>query len=461
MPRINLTDAKIKALQPAESGKRYEVQDALLPGLIVRVSDTGHKTLLLRIRISGRIDPKSGRVNPVRRVLGEIGTISLDDARDKAREWLRLVEKGIDPQDEVERERRELARQRQAERDNSFKALAEAYIRHKRRAGHRRTDTTEREINRHLVSRWGERPVTDITRRDVVELVNEIVDAGKRRTAHDIFGHARALFGWAIDQGIYDVEHSPCDRVRPARLIGEKKFRQRVLTDRELFAYWRATYRLGYPLGPFYRVLLLTGQRLNEVAGLRRRELHPELTKLLRQDEPVDWAKVPAEHKVWTVPAERFKSNAEHKVPLPDVVCAELAALPRFGKSDHLFTSTAGRKPINGFGQAKARMDRRMLLTLRALVRSGGDDPASVALEPWVQHDVRRTVRTRLSGLRVPTEVAEMVIGHGKKGLSRVYDQHGFMDEMREALEAWARRLLSIVEPRTDNVVELVTREVG
>jgi integrase len=458
---VNLTDAKIKALQPAKPNQRYEVQDALLPGLSVRVTDKGHKTLALRVRIPGRIDPKSGRVNPVRRVLGDTGAISIEEAREKARQWLRLVEKGIDPQDEVERERRELAHQRQADRDNSFKALAEAYVRHKRRAGHRRTDATEREINRHLVSRWADLSAVEVKRRDVVAMINELVDAGRTRTAHDMFGHARAIFGWAIDQGTYDLEHSPCDRMRPSRLIGEKKFRQRVLADEELWAYWRAAGRMGYPLGPFYRVLLLTGQRLSEVAGMRRRELHPELARLLRDGEPVDWAKVPAEVKVWTVPAERFKSNSSHTVPLPDAACAELAALPQFKKGDHLFTHTYGAKPINGFGQAKGKLDRRMLWALRALARRTGNDPSAVTLEPWVQHDVRRTVRTRLSGLRVAHEVAEMVIGHGRKGLARVYDQHQFLDEMREALEAWARRLNTIVEPRPSNVVDIVVREAN
>lgn len=459
MPRVNLTDAKIRALAPAATGKRYEVQDALLPGLLVRVTDTGHKTLLLRVRIPGRVDPKSGRVNPVRRALGDYGLINLDEARDKAREWLRLIEKGVDPQEEVERQRRAEARQREKDRDNSFKALADAYIRHKRRVGHRRTDATEREVNRHLISRWGTLPVTEIARRDVVAMVNSIVDSGKLRTAHDVFGHARAIFGWAVDQGVYDIEHSPCALVRPARLIGEKKIRKRVLSDHELFAYWRATSRLDYPLRQFYRVLLLTGQRLNEVAGMRRRELHPDFVRLLRQEGEIEWSKVPRDVRLWTIPAERFKSDATHVVPLTEAVCEELASVPTFSGGDHVFTSTAGKKPINGFSQAKAKLDRHMLLTLRALARRAGDDPTTVELEPWVQHDLRRTVRTRLSWLRVPHEVSELVIGHALKGLDRVYNQHQFLDERHEALEEWAARLLSIVAPRTDNVVEF-KREV-
>jgi integrase len=117
--------------------------------------------------------------------------------------------------------------------------------------------------------------------------------------------------------------------------------------------------------------------------------------------------------------------------------------LPRFTNGDHLFSTTFGKKPVSGFSKAKARLDKMMTEDL-------GSSPAA-----WVIHDIRRTVRTRLASLRVPDMVAEMVIGHGRKGLQRVYDQHGYDDEMREALEQWAGKLRSIVEPPPANVVEL------
>ena len=86
--------------------------------------------------------------------------------------------------------------------------------------------------------------------------------------AHLVFAHTRSLFNWAIARSVYGLETSPCDRLHPAKLIGPKEPRQRVLTDPELTALWRATEKLGYPFGPLYRLLLLTGARKNEVAGL-------------------------------------------------------------------------------------------------------------------------------------------------------------------------------------------------
>jgi integrase len=213
-------------------------------------------------------------------------------------------------------------------------------------------------------------------------------------------------------------------------LIGTREPRQRVLTDDELVAFWRATGRLSYPWGSFFRMLSLTGQRKTEVSDAR-------------------WREFALEAGLWTVPPERFKSNATHLVPLTDPVLALLRELPRFKKGDYLFSTTFGSKPVDGFSKAKARLDRLMLEELRAI---HGDD---AELPPFVVHDLRRTVRTRLSGLRVPDTVAEMIIGHGRKGLQRVYDQHRFVDEMREALTLWAGRLRDIVEPAPNNVVSM------
>jgi hypothetical protein len=120
-----------------------------------------------------------------------------------------------------------------------------------------------------------------------------------------------------------------------------------------------------------------------------------------------------------------------------------IEALPRFTKGDHLFSTTLGEKRVMAFSKAKLQLDKLMVEQL-------GCSPP-----PWVIHDIRRTVRTRLASLRVPDLVAEMVIGHGRKGLQRVYDQHTYETEMREALELWAAQLRSIVTPSPTNVVRL------
>ncbi len=394
MARNRLTDRKLAALKP--EGKRYDVMDTDVPGFGVRVSETGQRTFVLIARYPGSS-------NPTRRALGEYPALSLEQARERARDWRELIRKGIDPKAEVERLRREELRKQQT----TFGAVAEDYIALRVKA-QRRVVETEREIRKELIAPWGSRPITAITRSDVVALVDAITRRPAPYTAHIVLGHARSLFNWAINRGAYGLEASPCDRVKPTALIGAKEPRQRVLTDSELASLWKSSETLGYPFGPIFHLLLLTGARKSELAEAR-------------------WSEFDLAKKIWTVPPERFKSNASHLIPLSDAAVAIIESLPRTG-NDHLFTGRKGM--VHNFYIPKERLDALM-----------GPMPA------WVIHDIRRTVRTRLASLRISDLVAEMVIGHGRKGIQRVYDQHTYETEMREALELWAARLRDIVTP--------------
>jgi integrase len=445
------TDREIKALRPTD--RWYDVKDAKARNLIVRVGPQNAKGEFRRTFCLVTRFP--GSKNPTRHAFGEYGSdLTLEEARAKADEWRALIRKNIDPRQLERQEKESIANKR----DLSFGAVMEDYIARQLKT-QRRGAQAEREIRTEILPAWKDKLVSEVTRADVVTLVEAIADRPAPYHAHNVFGHIRTFYNWAIERGKYDLEASPCDRLKPARIIGNKKPRQRVLSDDELRAFWRASGRLGYPYGPLFRLLLLTGQRKSEVAEARWREFHPDLVNLLRDRErPIDWSKVPAPLKIWTVPAERFKSDSTHLVPLTDDALRILEAVPHFvGKraGDHLFSTTSGVKAVNGFSKAKERLDREMLRTLKAMARQRGQDPDSVELAAFVIHDIRRTVRTRLSSLKASEQVAEMIIGHGKKGLARVYDQHQFVDEMREALEAWAGRLRSIVNPPPANVVPI------
>lgn len=431
MPKhiIALTDDRIAKLKPG--AKRIAVYDPAVPGLAIRVQPSGHKTFVFGARYPNDDDFR-------RRELGQAGKMTLEDAREKARAWAKLIAAGIDPRDEEER----AERAKQIAAGNTFAAVAEDFIR-RRLKGQRKAEVVAREIRTELVKPWGARPITDITRRDVVELIEVVADRGKGSGAyaHNIFGHVRSLFDWSINRGVYGLgEVSPTDRLKPAKLIGPKKVRQRVLDDDELRALWRASAHFGYPFCPVVRMLMLTGARLTEVTE-------------------VSWTEFNSDKALWTVPAERFKMDAEHIVPMTADLVALLETVPRWLHGDYLFTLTEGRKPVAFSSKAKARLDRRMVRTWRAVARLRGVDRRKAKLDHWTLHDIRRTVRTRLSELRIPEPIAEMVIGHSKKGLARVYNQHQYLNEMREALDAWAARLRSIVDPPPDNVVPMTGRE--
>ena len=241
------------------------------------------------------------------------------------------------------------------------------------------------------------------------------------------------MLSWAVDQDRYGLGASPADVLKPAKVIGEKVSGDRVLDDRELLALWRAATRTPYPYGPAYQVLVLTGLRLNEAADAARPEF--------------DFG----EKKLWTIPAARMKGRRgkarPHAVPLTADVLAILEKLPRFKTGDYLFSTTFGVSPVWMSDKVKKRIDARMLRTLRALARSGGDDPAKVELPRWTNHDIRRTVRSNLSALRVPEEVREAVLAHVRPGIKSTYDLYDYLDERRDALEQWARRLRAIVRP--------------
>jgi integrase len=257
----------------------------------------------------------------------------------------------------------------------------------------------------------------------VLAVVEEALKRGAPYQAHHVLSYASRLFNWAIERGTYGLESSPCDRMRPAKLIGPKLPRTRILNDAELRALWDASDGLGYPFGPLVRLLALTGQRKSEVAEAR-------------------WSEIDLDRRLWSIPATRMKAGGAHIVPLTAEAITVLESLPRYTKGEHLFSTTFGATPINGFSKQKARLDKAMKIKLRTLTE-------------FVLHDIRRTMRTGLSALPIPDLVRELVIGHTKPGLHKVYDQHAYLEEKRQALELWAARLRSIVEPQPDNVVPL------
>lgn len=425
--RKRLTDRSVKALKPAPKGKRVEVWDDLVRGFGVRVTDKGVKTFVTYARFRGK---------PTRRTVGRVDRISLSDARQTAKDWLEKA--GSEDPLEIKRAERRAAREAD---EASFGAAMEVFIRrHVSRT--RGAKDAEREIRKELMPRFADKHLGEITRRDVAKMVGEIRDRGAPYQAHAVFSHVRWFYNWILEQPEYEdfVSSSPCDRLKPKRLIGEKKHRTRTLSDEELRAYWHAAGKLGYPYGPLFRLIALTGARKTEAGGAR-------------------WPEFDMEEGLWTIPPERYKSDKVHVVPLSEDAITLIEGLPAFKQGNFVFTTTGGRMPVNGWSKAKTRLDRLMTRALRALARKRGDDPKKVRLEPFVTHDVRRTMRTRLSQLKIEERVAERVIGHGPQGLAKVYDQWAFLDEKREALTAWALKLRTIVDPPPPATVHDIRRK--
>jgi integrase len=152
----------------------------------------------------------------------------------------------------------------------------------------------------------------------------------------------------------------------------------------------------------------------------------------------MQWAELNLDAALWTIPAPRMKGGAAHEVPLSRLALEIIKSLPRF-TAPFVFSTTGGERPISSFSKAKSRLDA-----------------AAPGMAPWRIHDLRRTVRTGLGALPIPSNVCELVIAHAQPGLHKVYDLHSYRDEKRRALELWAARLSEIIERGAlDNVVRL------
>jgi integrase len=446
-----LTVRGINALKPAEPGRRYVVWDTEVSNFGLRVTDAGKISFIVMRRVDGKL---LRRVVAEHRVGAEYTEGLLTKARADAREVLNEMRQGVDPkQKRALAHAQAIAAEEHADKEkgerkaNSFESVAEDFIkrhvlaRDKGALKLKSGPEVAASIRRELIPIWRDRPIGEISRRDVVKLLEKVVDEDRPYIAHHLLAYLSKLFNWAIVRDVYGLNASPITRGMAKDIIGAKKPRQRVLSDAELREIWNATEATPYPFGPFVRMLVVTGQRLREAANAK-------------------WSEFDLDQGLWTIPPHRMKGDAAHEVPLSPLAVEILRSIPvdekrRRYPSAYVFSTTAGKAPISGFSKAKIALDR-LLAETRAKAALEGEQAA--ALPGWVFHDLRRTMRTNLSGLPVPDLVAELVIAHAKPGLHKVYDQHAYRDEKRRALDLWAAKLLSVVEPeKVGKIVQFAT----
>ncbi|MDA2928726.1 tyrosine-type recombinase/integrase [Acidobacteria bacterium AH-259-O06] len=277
---------------------------------------------------------------------------------------------------------------------------------------------------------WKRRNITDIRRADVLRLLDAISDRGAPAMANKTLSVAKRLFNWCLERGL--IEISP---VAPVKAPNKERSRDRVLTDAELADIWTATEGLGYPMGPFYRFLILTAQRRGEVA------------------EP-EWQDVNLERALWTLPPEKTKPGRVHDVPLSGAALELLEGLPRFEKGNYVFTTTGGERPISGFSKAKAAFDAKILEQRCKDARETRQHPNKVkGMADWTIHDLRRTAATWMAGAGVPPHVLSALLNHSPgtaQGVTSIYNRFRYVEERREALEKWAEHVLALVEKPTE-----------
>jgi integrase len=408
---MSLSDAKLRSLK--RTGKRYELPDR--DGLTLRVSKTGVMTWTVTLRIRGASDQEGQRVQKLagarqRIALGEYPTISLALAREQVTVMRRLARAGKDPRGSVPR----------PQEDRTIRQLIEKFAADLSNREVRSAKNIEKLLHLHLLPVWGERDVASIGRGELVELFDQVrVPRKVKRTtpsgrttqvwrggpgaAAELRRWTRSLFQYAVD--LEFLVANPFDSVRNRE---RQRSRTRVLSMEELRAVWQCAQGLEYPFGPYFQLLILTGARRSEWACSRREWLDPLVSRL-------------------EIPAHAYKTDRPYVIPLSALARRIITKLPAHEGGPYLFSTTAGEHPISGFSKAKARIDTFL-------------DGNGFA-EPWVTHDLRRTMATHMERLGIAPHVIEACLGHSLRGIAAVYRRYQYLPEKQAAFEAWAQEV--------------------
>jgi len=379
LPKKVLTAASVARLKPPASGQ-LDIYDKGYPGLFLRLSYGGTRTFSMAYRFGD---------NQRRVTLGVWPAMQLAEAREEWRVIREHVARGIDPR---------LASARSKE---DFGTVAAEWLK-RDQYQNRSHDAVKRLLNADVLPRWQHRPIAEISRRDVLELIDGVVDRGSPVMARRLHSHLHRLFAWAVGRGV--IAANPMTGLPKP---GSESRRDRVLSDAELTRVWHAAR--DWPFGHIYRLLILTGARLREIGELRWDEIHGDIIKL---------------------EGDRTKGGVAHTIPLSARASAVIQSLSRVANSKFVFTST-GQTPVSGWSRAKRLLDAKV-----------GDFGA------WHVHDLRRTVATGMQKLGIEERVIEACLGHStasRNGLLRVYQVHGFDREKREALNAWGEYVSGLV----------------
>jgi len=397
----SLTDPTISALKPAD--KAYEVFDARVGGFSVQVYPSGKKTYFINYNLGG----KRKRLR-----IGEPKLMKISEARTIAMQQKEKAQSGISPI----REREQATKTKVNNDENSIAYHAAEFVeRYCVGAGAepnlRSWKEYKRTLERYVIPRWGNRFIDDISRRDITELLDKIEDNNGPYQANRVLSVVRKMFNWLLARGVIDQNPISIGIAR------KEKKRERTLTDDEIVEFWKGCDENSYPFGKLFQLLLITGQRRQEVASMQ-------------------WSQINLHEKLWRLPPHSTKMGREHIVPLSPMAIDLLNSLPRFDKCDFVFPSRNGNdRVVSGFSKAKKKVCEFET--------------------DWRLHDLRRTVRTNLSRLEIDYIICNKVLGHIDQSVEGSYDVHDYLRQKRDALEKWALLLTSFLEPKVISIAKV------
>ena len=392
-----LTDYVVKTLKPARSQTKWtEISDGGCRGLLLRLSPRSEKVWAVRVVVNKRRQYKS---------IGAYPAVTLAEARKRVAEYISAARESISPES--------LDSQKRAESMTVAEAHGE-YIKAVRSSLRARTVQGKLAMFRdHIEPVAGNRLLRKIRRADIVEVVESVRRKGMPIQGNRVYSEFMALLRWADMrewiEGVPTVSR---------KMVGERERpRDRTLSDDEIMELWNLSEQIGELSGDFLRLLLLTGQRRDDVRLMV-------------------WEEIDLHTSIWVIPGARYKTGIDHVVPLSPEATDILKRRLSEDATGFVLPGRVEGKPFAGQASLMRRVRKKMAAT-------------------FTLHDLRRTCRTRMSRLGIEERTAEAVLGHLPSGIQQTYDRYDRLDEKREALSRWAEHILMVAGKRGANVVPI------
>ena len=415
---MKFTNRSLQALKP-QAGRYTEWKDSG-EGFGIRVTPKGRKSFIYMFRFDGR---------PRMMTLGTYPKVSLADANEKHAKARKQLEKGIDP-GEVQVEANQEAR-----KALTVKQLVDEYIEKWAKPRKRSWQEDKRILEKDVVPIWGHRKAKDITRRNVITLLDSIMDRNAPIAANKTLAIVRKMFNFAIGRDI--VQTTPCVAVIAPSPVQQ---RDRVLSETEIKTFWET---LSHTAKDDNNLKMSTGTRLALKLQLLTAQRRAEVVNAKWTDIDQGW---------WTIPAERSKNKLPHRVPLSPMALELLQKIRKMNtKSEWLFPSPHRKKTVapddSGYKPITPHSISYALLRNMDKLR----------IDRFTPHDLRRTAASQMTAMGISRLTVAKLLNHVESGVTSVYDRHSYDQEKKQALDAWSAKLETILHGKQEDttVVEL------
>lgn len=409
------TDKELKAMKPEENQIRpKDIREKTKNGFAITLFPSGEISFIYLYHFEGR---------KRRMTLGKYPHCPLKEARSLHRDAVKMLESGKDPAFE-KRQKKLNAREASTVED-----LINEYIKLWAMPRKRSWKEDQRCLNKDIKPFWGKLKAKNITRRDVILLLDSIKDRGAPIAANRTLACIRRMFNFAIERDI--ITTSPCLGVKP---VAKENRRDRVLSREEIKSIWQALDQTDVKTAGNENVIHMSIET--------RLILKLQLVLAQRKGEIIsaEWDEVDLKSNWWTIPASKAKNNQAHRVPLSPLAIELLNEVKKLsGNSRFLFPAKVKDTHIAG-----TSIDH-------AVRRSTFD-----GVKPWTPHDLRRSAASHMTSMGISRLVVSKILNHSESGnVTAIYDRHSYDNEKRLALESWALQLKSTINdlPRINNVV--------